>query len=75
MTPSDIRTYGPEQLRQHRLRRALHELMADPGYHIKVNGEQFNIGPATAMTPEAREFIVRHKADLVQHCAWLGETV
>ncbi len=73
MTPSDIRTYGPDERRRHRLRRALHELMADPGYHITANGDRLLIGPAEMVTPEAEEFIRRWKPDLVQHVAWLGE--
>ncbi|MBA2707565.1 MAG: hypothetical protein H0U59_07160 [Gemmatimonadaceae bacterium] len=72
-TPSDTRTYGPEQVRRHRLRRALNELMADPGYHLSVSDGKLMVGPPHAITPEARQFISTYRADLIQHLQWLGE--
>lgn len=72
--PSDVRTYWPEQLRRHALRRQLHELMAHPCYHIRVVDGQLRIGPKEAITPEAREFIANNRNDLVAHVSWLGES-
>ena len=72
--PSDTRTYLPEQQRRHRLRRALNELMAGYGYHIKISDEgRLIVGPKELMTPEAREFIQRYRDDLLIHVQWLGE--
>lgn len=71
--PSDTRTYGPEELRRHRLRRALHELMATPGYRLRVGGGQLLVGPKEAVTPEARQFIQQYRSDLMQHLEFLGE--
>jgi hypothetical protein len=69
--PGDIRTWTPEQRRRHRLRRALHELMAHPAYSIDVSGGMFVVGPKDAITAEARGFIAAHRADLIEHEAWL----
>ncbi len=72
-TPSDIRTYTDEQLRRHRLRRALGELFADQHYRLSVVDGRLVVGPKGIVTPEARQFIQAHRDDLVQHVAWLGE--
>ena len=48
--------------------------MADPSYHIGVNEDgRLIVGPKELVTPEAREFIQRHREDLIQHVTWLGE--
>jgi hypothetical protein len=74
MKRGDIDNWTNEQRRRHRLRRALHELMADPCYRLTAEGSQLAITPKTAITPEADAFIRQYKAELVTHLQWLGET-
>ena len=71
--PSNIRTWNDDQRRRHRYRRALHELMAGPSYHLRVEEGRILVGPKELVTPEAREFIRQHRDDLLVHLQWLGE--
>jgi Spy/CpxP family protein refolding chaperone len=69
----DIRFMSSEDARRHRIRRALHELMADPRYRLEVKNGKLAIKPKEALTPEAQAFIETYKADLIQHVGFLGE--
>jgi hypothetical protein len=69
----DVRFMSSEDARRHRIRRALHCLMSDPGYHLEVKNGKLAIKPKEALTPEAIAFIENYKADLIQHVGFLGE--
>lgn len=69
--PLDIRTWPEDARRRHRLRRAAHELMSHPGYHMHANGDRLIVGPQEYITPEAEAFIRQYKHDLLTHCQWL----
>lgn len=73
-SPSDVRTWTPEQRRRHALRRQLHDLMAAPHYRMRVTDGRLIVGPKECLTDDARQFIRQHKHDLMTHVQWLGET-
>jgi hypothetical protein len=69
----DARFFTSEEARRHRIRRALHELMSDPGYHLEVKNGKLAIKPKEALNPDAIAFIETYKAELIQHVGFLGE--
>lgn len=76
--PYRVTTWPEEAQRNHRLRRALHELMADPGYRLEVgtrpDGETgIRIVPAEIVTSEARAFLTQYREELITHVFWLRE--
>lgn len=76
--PYDYRTWPDEAQRNHRLRRALHELMVDPAYEIEVgkrpDGEiGIRLKPAESVTPEARMFLAKFRDELITHHYWLEQ--
>lgn len=76
--PFNVRTWPEEAQRNHRLRRALHELIPDPSYRVEV-GERpdgtagIRIVPAEIVTDEAREFLAAYREELITHHYWLEQ--
>ncbi len=75
--PFNVKTWPPEQQRNHRLRRALHELMADPRYTVEVGtkpdgspGVRIN---ADHVTEEAGEFLRRYREEFITYLSWLEQ--
>lgn len=75
--PFLVDTWPPEQQRNHRLRRAIHELMADPRYRIEI-GEKPDgtigvriVSEHNAKTPEAQAFLVKYREEFITHLTWL----
>jgi hypothetical protein len=73
MRRGDMDMWSDEQRRRHRLRRALHELVSDPRYTLRAEGDRLTITPKDVITPEADAFIKQYKTELVTHLHWLGE--
>ena len=76
--PGDVRTWPEEARRNHRLRRALHELIPDPSYRLEVGTKPdgtagVRIVPADSATPEAMAFLVQYRDQLITHHYWLQE--
>lgn len=75
--PFNVKTWPPEQQRNHRLRRALHELMRDPRYRLEV-GTKPNGTPgvrikAEHVTEEAAEFLKRYREEFITYLSWLEQ--
>jgi hypothetical protein len=75
--PFNVTTWPPEQQRNHRLRRALHELMSDPRYTVEV-GTKPDGTPgvrikADQVTPEAGEFLKRYREEFITYLSWLEQ--
>ena len=74
--PFNVKTWPPEQQRNHRLRRALHELMADPRYTVEVGTKPdgtpgVRIKSDYQVTEEAAEFLKRYREEFITYLSWL----
>ena len=75
--PFDVRTWPEEARRNHRLRRALHELLPEPGYRVEVgtkpdgtDGIRITHGE---VTPDALAFLQAYRDELISHHYWLQQ--
>lgn len=76
--PYNVSTWPDEQRRNHRLRRALHELMSDPSYRVEVGTKPdgtpgIRIQCDTPVPIEAQEFLVRYREELITYLSWLEQ--
>lgn len=76
--PFDVRTWPEEARRNHRIRRALHELMPEPSYRVEVGKrpdgtDGIRIVPAESASPEALDFLRAYREELITHHYWLEE--
>ncbi len=74
--PFNVKTWPPEQQRNHRLRRALHELMESPAYTVEVGQKPdgtpgVRIASARDVSPEASEFLRRYREEFITYLTWL----
>lgn len=75
--PFNIKTWPPEQQRNHRLRRALHELLVSPVYTLEV-GTKPDGTPGVrikgeGVTEEASEFLKRYREEFITYLSWLEQ--
>lgn len=73
--PFRVSTWPEEHRRNHRLRRALHELMRDPRYTLEV-GQKPDGSPGVRIrgehvTEEAAEFLRRYREEFITYLTWL----
>lgn len=76
--PMDAKTWPEEAQRNHRLRRALHELMPVSSYHVEVGTRPdgsagIRIVPAESASTEALEFLRQYREELITHHYWLEQ--
>ncbi len=75
--PFNVKTWPPEQQRNHRLRRALHELMADPRYTVEVGTKPDGMPgvriKGEGVTEEAQQFLVTHREEFITYLSWLEQ--
>lgn len=74
--PFDVRTWPDEHRKNHRLRRALHELIPDPSYRIEIGTKAdgtpgIRIVSASDIPQEAQDFLVRYREEFITHLTWL----
>lgn len=74
--PFNVKTWPEEQQRNHRLRRALHELMADPRYTLEVGTKPdgtpgVRIRSEHGVTPEAQAFLTGYREEFITYLSWL----
>lgn len=75
--PFNVKTWPEEQQRNHRLRRALHELMSDPRYTVEV-GTKPDGSPGVrivgeSVTEEARSFLATYREEFITYLSWLEQ--
>lgn len=74
--PFRVSTWPEEQQRNHRLRRALHELMVDPRYRVEV-GQKPDGSPGVRIKSEygvpveAQDFLARYREEFITYLSWL----
>lgn len=74
--PFNVRTWPDEMQQSHRLRRALHELMPDPRYHLEV-GTKPDGTPGIRLKSEygvpevAQAFMATYREPLITYLTWL----
>lgn len=76
--PFNIKTWPPEQQRNHRLRRALHELLVSPVYTLEVGTKPdgtpgVRIKSDYQVTEEASEFLKRYREEFITYLSWLEQ--
>lgn len=76
--PFRVSTWPPEQQRNHRLRRALHELLASPAYSLEVGTKPdgspgVRIRSEYDVTPEAAAFLRTYREEFITYLSWLEQ--